>query len=623
VTKLIPAAALCACGFLAAPLAANAATRTMPLPAAPPGWAPTATRAIVPLHALDLGAVSGTMPVHVVVGLRLRDPAGAEALVRHQNTRGDALYHHTVTPAAFTARFGPTANQSEAVARYLGARGFSNVHVSANRQLVDGTARVAVVQSAFHTELHAFRQTFAGQTRTFYANVTPAFVPSPLRGTVLSVLGLHNMAAKPFLRKSPAAIQRRIAALQRSAAQRVRPDAKPTSQPCFATPVNGVCSREYGPYDFQAAYDAWKQPTGKHTSIAIFAEGDVSQVPIDLATYQQMFGIKAHFPVTVIQVGTPSSDTSGQDEFDLDTQVSTAIADKVKHLYIYDTTSLSDSDTTLEFNQFVVDMKAQAASASFGEPEADAYADGAMFQDDQIFNEAAAQGQTVFASAGDNGAACPVLIATGVPFVPGVVGVCYPADSPYVTGVGGTTLMTDENNSTYGGEIAWQGTGGGQSEFELPPSWTTPVVPTQYSVDGTERTIPDIAMDADNNISPAIVVVSGTAEGVGGTSLSSPLALGSWARLLSDHPGAFGSNAPFGYAPPAFYYEAAQFPIPTPPPVPTGPPGFQTSMVGGYHDIYFGSNGLWTGAPGYDLVTGIGTFDIGAQMADIDLPGAP
>ncbi|MBV9647166.1 MAG: hypothetical protein JO043_06870, partial [Candidatus Eremiobacteraeota bacterium] len=153
--------------------------------------------------------------------------------------------------------------------------------------------------------------------------------------------------------------------------------------------------------------------------------------------------------------------------------------------------------------------------------------------------------------------------------------------------------------------------------------WTKPVVPVQYSVNGTERTIPDIAMDADNNVSPAIVMVKGAPVGVGGTSLSSPLSVGSWARLLSAHPGAFGSKAPFGFAAPAFYYEYTQFPIPNPPPQPVGPPGFQTSPVGGYHDIYFGDNGLWPAAPGYDLVTGMGTLDIGIQMTDIVLPGAP
>jgi len=559
--------------------------------------------------------------MHIVVGLRMRDRAGADTLVRRQHTSGDALFHRTLSSEEFTARFNPTRAQVEEVARYLAARGFSKITAPSNNLLVSGYASAASVEAAFDTDIHFYRESIGAQTRVVYANRSVAFVPAHLSGIVLGVLGLHNISMVNHLRKAPAALNRRLAALQRHGG--MQSDGKPKSQPCALPAQNGVCSREYAPYDLQAAYDGLKSPKASRISIAIFAEGNVAQVPVDLATYQQMFAENQHFPVTVVPVGAPSSDTSGQDEFDLDTQTSTAIAGTVKHLYIYDTTSLADSDTTLEFNQFVVDLKAQAGSASFGEPEALANEDSAMLVDDQIFNQAAAQGQTVFSSAGDNGAACPVIIATGVPFVPGVVGVCYPASSPYVVGVGGTSLMTDQNTSAYGGEIGWQGTGGGQSAFESPASWTKAVVPAELSGNGMFRTVPDVSMDADNNISPAIVIVSGAATGVGGTSLASPLSLGVWARLLSDHPGAFGSKAPFGFAAPALYYEFAQFPYPTPPPPPQGPPGFETGVIGGYHDIEIGSNGLWTGLPAYDNMTGMGTFDISVQMPDIDLPGAP
>ena len=210
-----------------------------------------------------------------------------------------------------------------------------------------------------------------------------------------------------------------------------------------------------------------------------------------------------------------------------------------------------------------------------------------------------------------------------MPFVPGVVGVCYPASSPDVVAVGGTSLMTDQNTSAYGGEIGWQGTGGGQSAFEPPSSYQNSVVPTALSGDGEFRTVPDIAMDSDNNVSPAIVVVSGTPEGVGGTSLASPLSLGVWSRLLSAHPGTYGSKKPFGYASPALYYEYTQFPYATPPPAPKGPPGFETGVIGGYHDIEIGNNGLWGALPAYDNMTGMGSFDINVQALDIALPGAP
>lgn len=588
----------------------------------PAGWAATATRQTTPISSADLGRVPGSMSMHVVVALRMRDREGARMILRRQQTPGDPMFHKELNPEQFTAMFNPSAAQVEAVGRYLAGRGFTELTAEPNNLLVSGYAPASAVEATFNTEIHFFRQSLAGTTRTVYANVKPALVPAALRGTVLSVLGLHNMPMTIHLRKSSPTIQAKIAAHFTRRGHAMRPDATATSQPCLVPAQNGVCSREYGPYDFQAAYDGLTATSGSKVAIAVFAEGNVAQVPIDLAAYQQTFGLSS-FPVTIRKVGRSSSDVAGLDEWDLDTQTSTGIANGVRRLYIYDTTSLTDADTSLEFNKFVTDRKASAGNASFGEPESTADTDGAMVADDQIFNQGVAQGQTFFASSGDNGAACPVLVATGVPYVPGVVGVCYPASSPNVISVGGTSLMTDQNTSAYGGEIGWQGTGGGQSQFEPPSDFQKSTIGAQFTGNGLDRSVPDIGMDADNNVSPALIIANGTPTGIGGTSLSSPLSMGVWARLLSAHPGAFGSHQPFGTAGPAFYFEWAQFPYPTPPPAPTGPPGFQTGTIGGYHDIEFGNNGAYSGLPGYDNMTGLGSFDIGVQMTDIAMPGHP
>jgi subtilase family serine protease len=97
-------------------------------------------------------------------------------------------------------------------------------------------------------------------------------------------------------------------------------------------------------------------------------------------------------------------------------------------------------------------------------------------------------------------------------------------------------------------------------------------------------------MDADPN-SGVYIWLNGTEQCCyGGTSLSSPLALGVWARLQSAH------NNNLGFAGPVLYRGAQ--PVPSP----SSPPGF--------HDIILGGNGLFTALPGYDLTTGLGSFDI-------------
>ncbi len=297
----------------------------------------------------------------------------------------------------------------------------------------------------------------------------------------------------------------------------------------------------------------------------------------------------------IVQVGLASPDTSGVDEFDMDTQYSTGMADTVSTLYIYTTTSLSDSDVALMFNHFAAPNLARAGSASFGLCEVFAYEDGSMLVDDEVFLEAAAQGQTVFSSSGDNGSSCGV--AVGVNGVPGLGApmVNYPAASPYVIGAGGTTLFTN-SDGTWNNEIAWYAGGGGVSQFEASPYWQLPV--NVASTDG--KGVPDIAMDADPE-SGVYIWLNGTEQCCyGGTSLSSPLSLGVWARFQSGHLNSLGNAGP------VFYKGATALP--------------SAASPAGFHDIIVGGNGLYTALPGYDLTTGLGSFDVSAFNAALPPP---
>src|SRR5262249_5343419 len=153
----------------------------------------------------------------------------------------------------------------------------------------------------------------------------------------------------------------------------------------------------------------------------------------------------------------------------IDTQNSTGMADGVKHLYIYDATDLTDASTTAEFTQFAAQHVAKAGSASFGECDYQAYLDGSMVATDDAALQAAAQGQTLFASSGDQGGFCPYLDTNGIG-PGGPPDTSYPASSPYFVGVGGTTLLSNADFS-YGDEIAWYTSGGGISPFEYQEPW--------------------------------------------------------------------------------------------------------------------------------------------------------
>ncbi len=595
-TSLLPAGA---------PGAPGAPTSTQSVP---DGWSATATQA-VPIKQFPSGSVSDATHLHVVVGLRMRDGDGAAKMLRSQHTRGSVSFHKWMTPEEFTAEFNPSLGQANSVADYLRQQGFTRVNIEPNHLIVSGSAPVSRVERAFDTTIHGT----SVNGRIVYGNVKPALMPARFRGLVAAVLGLNNAYEMHLhLKKSD---------------RQVQPLGAGTPPPCLEV-VNGICiGGEYGPPQYQVAYGATNCKTtcstASKTSIAVMGEGNVSQVAKDLQTAETFWGLPA-VPFSVVKVGIQGIDTSGVDEWDLDTQISSGIAQTVKHLYLYDTTTLSDSDTALEFSKWVNDNKTQAGNSSFGEPEALAYADGAMALDDEEFNQAASQGMTMFASTGDSGSGCPVLVNTGLP-IGGTPQVCYPASSPYVVAVGGTTLDTNANGSepgTYYGEHVWVATGGGYSAFESAGYWQSNGICAACTADAI-RGAADISMCADNNGCPMYVFVDGSPEGVGGTSLSSPMSMGIWARLETNFKNKLGFAAPVYYGVYG-YYEPC--PLGSTACVPSAEPGDDTSAlppdttapIGGFNDILYGSNGIpSSAAPGWDEPTGLGSINYYAMQQDI------
>jgi subtilase family serine protease len=383
-----------------------------------------------------------------------------------------------------------------------------------------------------------------------------------------------------------------------------------TPKPLQAKPQAGSPDIEGGlnPAQFDTTYDATGTPTGSKTSIALLTEGDTTTVMTQLRLAESKEGL-SKAAVTVVPVGPQSTDTSGADEFDMDTQVSTAVAGSVKHLYLYNIGSLVDSDIDADLAAFASQDKAQAMSASIGGCDINPYLDGSLVSTDVILQEAAMQGQTLFASSGDNGDACMYVAALGAPA--GFPGTNWPASGEYTTAVGGTSLISDSDGNRIQ-ELGWVGSGGGISEVENPGFWTADTDPGYNAEDVSGgRAVPDIALDADPNLAtPANIYVDGAVEGVGGTSLSSPLMLGLWARMESSH------NNTLGLASIDLYrvYDAINpgTTETTPVGIPVTVPAANPAAVPGFTDITVGSNGTYAALPGYDEVTGLGAPDTAA-----------
>jgi subtilase family serine protease len=578
---------------------------------------PTATRAFPILPGTtDLGSVPSAMPMHVVVGLAPRNSSLVATIVKRQGAAGDPLFEKFLTPAQSANTFAPTGNAVQAVSTYLVKSGFTNLSVTPDNLLISAYGTAAAVDAAFKTKIDFLNTSGGG----LYANVLPALVPASLKGAVAAVLGLNSYKLAPTLRFAPPPAQSRLRSRDAAALRPAGSAGASAPQPCELS-EDGLCVlNSYSATGFQIAYDApaysgnpntWGS-TGKSTPIALFTEGDMTTVLTDLVDYENAnVPVLPHVKTKVINAGVPSPDVSGQDEWDLDSQTSTGMAGNVKELYFYVATSLTDADTAVAFDRFKTDDIARAGSASFGECEFFPMLDGAEIVEDAIFAQAAVQGQTVFSSAGDNGTTCPVGASTGVPGT-GLPAQSYPGVSPYVVSAGGTTLVTNTGAGTYNAEVAWYGTGGGMSESEYSPFWQAGVVSPVATKAGYKE-VPDVAMDADPDTGAAIYV-DGVVTGVGGTSLSSPLSPGVWARLETYHTNKLGFAAPLlyqEYKNSTTYNPTVGLYMP-----PTPPAGALTQPIGGFHDILTGTNGT-PALPGYDTTTGLGTSDISLQFTNL------
>jgi pseudomonalisin/xanthomonalisin len=504
-----------AAGLLAAPSAF----------AAPRGMAPLRLKGATTTGALH----RAQLPVTLVMA-----PRNAAGLAR-------AAKAHSLERGQFRSRFGPSKSTMTALRTWARRNGLRVASVAANGLVIRVTGSSAHVSRAFRTQLRTFRS----GSHAFYAPSTRAGMPHAVSRHVVSVLGLSNLG--------------RVGLHARAHASQL--------------PGGVTIPTSYGPKDFWQLYHAPSSVTGAGQGLSVIAEGDVSQPQKDLVTFEDKFGLP-HVTWSTIRTGAASTDTSGDDEWDLDTQYSTGFAPGVTALNVYDGPSLSNDDILAEINRWVTDDSTKQASFSAGECEILAYATGFVSGLDTVLEAAAAQGQTLFTSSGDTGAFCSAVVGVnGVPA--GIPNVAYPAASPFAIGVGGTTVLGPGPT-----EIAWYAGGGGSSFFETTPTWQANA---GGSFLGARRGVPDVALDADPN-SGYDVIVNGQEETIGGTSAGAPSWQGIWARAQSGHSGALGF---------------------------AGPVIYETEPASAFHDITLGGNPV-PATPGWDYVTGRGTPDITA-----------
>ncbi|MDB5975595.1 MAG: hypothetical protein JWR07_2355, partial [Nevskia sp.] len=444
-------------------------------------------------------------------------------------------------------------------------------------------------------------------------NVTDLQVPDSLGGLVLAVLGPNNMAEfKTSLEQQEA---RAVLTPLTPGASRALGMLKGASAAAAAA---GQVITAFPPTAWDIAYDAGTSPDGSQSTIAISTYGSENvSVVDDLRQMERQYGLP-YVPVEIRETtpfSVPTPVGAGDDEWDLDTQSSTAIAHNVKKLIIY--ASESTTDLISQYNDFATSGDAIAGNMSYGSCELLAPTGlllPSIASSDQVFKQAAAEGLSWHASTGDDGGVCSPINLLGLPLAGVPLLANYPDSSPYVVAVGGTSLITDAKFN-YSSESAWLSGGGGFSVLEAAPVWQKGIVPTAnlsslpaislvsklLGGTGIGRGVPDISMDAGIYLpevaiaASADAIVGGTHYAVVGTSLSSPLAVGAWARLQSAH-----CNT-LGFAAPAYYKLDTT--------------GGLFSTATGFHDVTTGINGDYIATTGWDYTTGFGSIDLAAVNA--------
>ena len=553
--------------------------------------------------AVDAGRVDRALLMErLVLVFPLRDPAGLEKLLKELQDPASPRFRHWLTPAEFGARFGARTEDLEAVAQWLRSEGFAVEGAPAGRTALLFSGRSADVERAFDTELHLYR---LKESRAALGNTRPMTLPGSLAGVAVRGLLPVNGAG----RRSP---------LVREA------------DPLFN--VGGT--HGLSPADFATIYGLdglYPSARGAGQKIAIVARTNI--VLSDSGAFRVYFGLPPKDPIVIVNGEDPGVRYGNLAllETNLDVEWSGGIAPEADVLVVVSKSTQTTDGIDLSALYAVDQNLAGIISVSYNTCEQRLAPEEVAFYSN-LWAQAASQGISVIVSGGDAGAADCENYSASQGTVQAVNGL---GSSPDATLVGGTQFDDGGNASLYWGaandpvtkksvlgpipEVAWNesgtvpgggglvASGGGASTIYPRPAWqSVPGTPA-----GTQRLVPDISVNAGGR-TQYYLWSAGTRYAVFGTSASAPAFAGIAALLHQVAGERLGALNPSLYA--------------------LGGRQYRDGAVGVFRDVTSGNNSVpgvtgFEAGTGYDAVTGLGSPDVAALAAAIQLgldtaPGA-
>jgi subtilase family serine protease len=578
----------------------------------------------LPAGANLVAGVASVKRMRITVALKPRNARALQAYAQAVSDPTSGLYRQYLTPREFLGRFAPTAATVASVDRSLRVHGLIPERTSANGLSIPVEASGPAVEHAFSLSLARFRLSDGADV---VLNTSAPAVDRRIAPAVQSVIGLSGLQhwTSPLKRLASSQVHRdgSAALSARGPTARIKRNvATGGPQPCHAATAAAPGQSAYtsdeiaSAYGFSGLYEAGDQGSGQ--TIAVYElESDARS---DVAAYQSCYGTKV--PISYVRVDGGGGSGAGSGEAALDIEQLIGLAPGVRLIVYRGPNSNSDNPGSGPYDVFtkiIGQDRASVISNSWGECEpiegpTDAAAENVLFE------EAAAQGQTVVSAAGDEGVQdCYDGSAHGNTSI----AVDDPASQPFVTGVGGTTMTAIGPPPT---ETVWDGAltdkgplayglgagGGGVSTLWGMPSYQLTAPPTLNVIEpaaqpqchlagGSCREVPDVSADADP-ASGYLIYFNGSDsmkrypagwQGTGGTSGAAPV----WAALfaLADAQPAC-AGAPIGFANPTLYNAAAQ-----------GQTTYFNDVTTGNNDLLNNVGTLYSAGPGYDMASGLGT----------------
>ena len=550
-----------------------------------------------PVQAEQRAAIANmdaSAPLTMEINPKLRNEAQLDKFLDELQDPHSPNYHKFLQPGEFDRKYGALPSQVKAIADWLRDEGFTVTSTSGTVQFI-GT--VAQAENTFAVRIMKL-------SASEYSNLDDPMVPARFASLIGHIEGLDNMmTAAPITRttrklKTMASAAGAHKLTRAEALSRVSGGASALASVQPNVDIGGGVA--YGDVDMRNTYDVPSDTTlGSGDCIGIVGTSDF--LDGSLTTFANQFSDLAPFNVTRVLVGANPGIKSEETESDLDLEWSHVMAPGAATRFYL------GNNLTNDITKAIKDDTCKVISISY-----EYCGTGNSFFTktlDPLFKKAAAQGQSVFVSTGDSGAAGSV--ATGGQCVPGSMRmVSEMAADPFVTAVGGTEILSPDYNGEdiaqgYATETVWNdpqngflaggATGGGASAIFSKPSYQSgPGVP-----EDNQRDIPDVAMLSG---SPR-VFLGGDAGGAtllccyGGTSLAAPL----WAGLAKDieaQLGPLGSINSAVYALANLQYGSSHTPQ-------------------GFHDITSGDNSFqgvagFSAGTAYNQATGWGSVDYGA-----------